>query len=136
MEKEELAQIISEYEQQNKIECITEEELLDLIPESELWPNVYLPSYGRYSHSGIDIPDYDYYLLGKGINLIEGDTPEYLEHLEELQQTQDGIDLGDADRIDESEWECSLVEDLEYYLSLRTETVEVYVTDACEAIKW
>jgi hypothetical protein len=73
----EMYQIISEYEKQNDIECITEEELLYLIPESALYPNFYLPSHGKYSHSGIDISDYELYLMYKGVNVFENEGTEY-----------------------------------------------------------
>jgi hypothetical protein len=127
----EIERIIREYKEQNNIEILTEEELLDLIPESALYPNLYLTSSGRYSDSGLIISDYELYLLLNGYNPFEDEGSKYLE---ELQQTVDGIDLGDADFIDEGEWECSLEEELEHYLSLRTKTIEVYVTDAKEVI--
>ena len=45
-------------------------------------------------------------------------------------------DLGDADCLNEGEWERSLEEELEYKLSIRTKTVEVNVTDFSDFIHW
>jgi hypothetical protein len=132
-DSKEMYQIINEYEQQNDIECITEVELLYLIPESELYPNFYLPSHGKYSHSGIDILDYELYLMYNGVNVFENEGSEYQE---ELQQTEDGIDLGDVDCINQDEYERELQDEISAKLfAMRTEIVDVYVTDAEEAIK-
>ncbi len=54
----------------------------------------------------------------------------------EIEMIKELYDLGDADSIDEGEWECSMEEELEYYLLLRTKTVEVNVTDVFEVMHW
>jgi hypothetical protein len=130
----EIGEMIKEYERQNNIKVISEEELLDLIPESALYPIFYLPYNGRYSDSGTQITEYELYLIRNGINVFENEGNEYLD---ELQKTEDGIDLDDADTISEGEWECELQYEFESLPNgMRTKTLDVFVTDSYEAIKW
>lgn len=201
MKKEELSKIIAEYELQNGVEMITEEELLDLIPESDLYPNLYLPKGGIDYYDCINISDYDWHLLQKGFNPFTGEFFEEIlgseyyimedideimpyevageffmcpfditfEEVKQLAVTMDRVyfimgsdggiidygfcDVGenfddflrirgflddyeymkvDDPGIDEVEWECALVEDLEYSQSIGTVTVDIYVTDLNE----
>ena len=74
MSSEELSRMIADYELQNGIEVITEEELLDIIPESVLYPNLYFPEeWDDY----INISDYDWHQLINGFDPFTG---EFFEH--------------------------------------------------------
>lgn len=72
MTKEEINQLISEYELENGIEIITEEELLDIIPESELYPNLYLPEGWEDDFFSWHISDYEWNQLQNGFNPFTG----------------------------------------------------------------
>ena len=74
MSSEELSRMIADYELQNGIEVITEEELLDIIPESELYPNLYfVESLDDY----ISISDYEWHQLKNGFDPFTG---EFFDH--------------------------------------------------------
>jgi hypothetical protein len=133
-DSKEMYQIINEYEQQNDIKHITEEEIICLFGESALFPILYLPAGGRDYYDCIEISDYDSYLLNIGFNPFEEESPEWLER---FWQTEDGIDLGDADYVNQDEYERELQQEISAKLfAMRTEIVDVYVTDAEEAIRW
>jgi len=74
MSSEELSRMIADYELQNGIEVITEEELLDIIPESELYPNLYFfEKWDDY----ISISDYEWHQLINGFDPFTG---EFFDH--------------------------------------------------------
>ena len=73
MSSEEFSRLIADYELQNGIEVITEEELLDIIPESELYPNLYLPEGWEDDFFSWHISDYEWDQLQNGFNLFTGE---------------------------------------------------------------
>jgi hypothetical protein len=115
----ELGNIIREYEEQNNIERITEEELLDLVPESTLYPNEYFPPWGTYWDYGIEITDYEAYLLRKGENIVEPSPRTVWEQqildgvLLQWNMTEGGYDLGDFGQLSENDQFVDLRD--EYY---------------------
>ncbi|MBK8884041.1 MAG: hypothetical protein IPN67_17200 [Bacteroidales bacterium] len=83
MSSEEFSRMIADYELQNGIEVITEEELLDFIPESELYPNLYLPEGWEDDFFSWHISDYEWDLLQSGFNPFTGEVtlnPAYFIH--------------------------------------------------------
>ena len=74
MSSEELSRMIADYELQNGIEVITEEDLLDIIPESVLYPNLYFP---EGWDDNINISDYEWHQLKNGFDPFTG---EFFEH--------------------------------------------------------
>jgi hypothetical protein len=74
MSSEEFSRMIADYELQNGIEVITEEELLDIIPESELYPNLYF--FERWDDY-ITISDYEWHQLKNGFDPFTG---EFFDH--------------------------------------------------------
>jgi hypothetical protein len=54
----------------------------------------------------------------------------------EIEMMKELCYMGDADSLNEGEWECLLEEELEHYLSLRTKTIEVNVTDFADFSHW
>ena len=73
MSSEEFSRMIADYELQNGIEVITEEELLDIIPESELYPNLYLPEGWEDDFFSWHISDYEWDQLQNGFNPFTGE---------------------------------------------------------------
>lgn len=125
---ENMGEIIDEYKRQNKIDVLTDEEFTNIFGESTLYPHYSLPVYGNDFYYGILISDYELYIFRQGIDLIEDPGFKlYLEYEDEMRQSEDGCDLGDADRISQGEWECELQDEQDYYLSIRTKTIELYV---------
>jgi hypothetical protein len=98
---DEMTRIIFEYKEQNKIPCITEEELTDIFGDSFLPPDQYYP-YGE--GFAVEITYHDAYMLNQGINPFEGWEYRVIqEYLDEILQTEDGIDLGNADQLSEND---------------------------------
>jgi len=190
--------MIADYELQNGIEVITEEELLDIIPESELYPNLYLPEGWEDDFFSWHISDYEWDQLQNGFNPFTGEvtlnsayfihedvdeimpyevsgefcwcpcngtfeeTIEMATIMDKLYLVMDThgnivgydfFDVGDnineymrlkgyeddcefmkvdEPGIDEVEWESALADDLEYFASLRTKYIDVYVADTNE----
>ena len=106
--------LIDEYKTQNNISCITEEEIILLFGESCLYPNLYLPLWGREIYDAFAITDYEKYLLDKGFNIVEV-TPknEWQQKLADesrwkILQTEDTLNLGYSDFDQEGDWEYEL----------------------------
>ena len=134
----EMGIIIREYKEQNNIECITEEEFTYIFGESVLFPNLYLPLWGRGYNDCILLTDYEEHLLHKGENIVEpSPASEWQKQLieETLNDMQDldTCDLGDADTIDEGNLENELSLELEEYSESqrpkRERKVEIYCDD-------
>jgi len=134
MSNKEMKQIIQEYQEQNNIDDISEEEITNIFGESFLFPHLYLPRGGKDFYDCIILADYEHNLLLMGFNIIEDYISEYLE---EHKKTEDGIDLGDNDTFNQLDWEMEIEDEIDFIkLSMRTETKEVFCTDAFDAIKW
>jgi hypothetical protein len=73
MSSEEFSRMIDDYKLQNGIEVITEQELLDIIPESELYPNLYLPEGWEDDFFSWHISDYEWDQLQNGFNPFTGE---------------------------------------------------------------
>jgi hypothetical protein len=118
---EEMVQIIAEYKASEGIECITDEEFTYLFGESSIYPNIYYANPGEgYDYAYVS--DYEWHLLESGFNPFTG---EFFDDTD----TIDYHVIEGFDSIDIGEWHCSLAEDLEYYASLKTETLDVYVNN-------
>jgi hypothetical protein len=143
MDREELSQMIHDYQMQNGIEIITEEELLD-IAESDLYPHIVFSKGAIDFCDSFRISDYEFQLLQSGFD-------PFTEELLDIQLRSDfhfiGVDViyeGFVDKyesmkyddpeIDEIEWESALADDLEYYASLRSKTLEVTAANNNELI--
>lgn len=123
--------IIQEYMDHCKIENITEEELTDIFGQSILPPDQFYPNgEGPY----VDINYNDYYMLNQGINPFEGwEFSVIQDYLDKLLQTEDGIDLGEFECMSRGEFESEQFYDL---MGIKTETEDVYCSDADDAINW
>jgi hypothetical protein len=116
----EVDRIIDEYMAQNKIDYITEDELIDIFGELILPPERYYP-YGEGPY--VEINYKDSLMLSQDINPYEGWESKAMQmYLDEVKQTEYGIDLGDYDCIqpyevsDELPWcnhQCSFEEALQ-----------------------
>lgn len=126
-----MEQIINEYKTLECIEDITEEELTDIFGQSILPPAEYFP-YGEGFF--VEINYYNDYLLNHGINPFEGwEFSVIQDYLDNLLQTEDGIDLGEFECMSRGEFEFEQFYDLK---GIKTETEDVYCSDADDAINW
>lgn len=108
--EDKMYRIIAEYKEQYNIECLTEDEIVMLLGESALFPNLYLPLWGKDYYDCIAISDYELYLLGEGENIVEP-APRTLEQIKRLEETLKEIaefellhgfyELGDVDQLSE-----------------------------------
>ena len=107
-ERNEICRIIDEYKEQNNLETITEEEIIMLFGESVLYPNLYFSPWKKYWENGVEISDYEAYLLERGINVFEPSPETELEklwfeeaqkELDELNITEEYRDLGDVEQL-------------------------------------
>lgn len=83
-----------------------------LFGESFFFPYLYLPLWGKEYYDCIPISEYDVYLLGKGDIILEPSPKserqkqfleEKLKELHDIEMTEDGHDLGEAEQLSEND---------------------------------
>lgn len=104
----EMRKIITEYEEQNNIECITGEEITDIFGIGTLYPNYMIPMSDWIYTSIWTFWDWESYCLDYGINDMGK-----IDNIDNDNFIYDYFDLNDDDYINQDEWECELQDEFE-----------------------
>jgi hypothetical protein len=127
----EMMKIITEYEEQNNIGCITEEEITDIFGIGTLYPNYMIPMSDWIDTSLWTFWDWESYYRDYGINDMGNS-----ENIAKENLIYDYFNLSDDAFFNQDEWECELQDEFEALPNgMRTKTLDVFVTDSDEAIK-
>ena len=96
--------IVAEYEEQNNIKRITDEEITNIFGESELFP-AYMYDNTKAGFDYWEITDYQFLML-----LKEERRHNYIEYIRQIEQS---YDLGEAESLSEGEYYFELNSELE-----------------------